>query len=264
MQPEHRSLDIVQQSLCMTEAVSRFGEQVRQFYYEVMLSGHSCPHCGDNLEMLTEGQCRCVSCDRQLDPTVEFQHCGACGGAPRLNVRRYSCTACGADVASRFLFDGLVFDAEYFRQKMAESRAHKQELRERVRQMLADSRSAAVPPAPIDLTAVPGLLDALNQLVHSPGSEPQLELPAAFSLSRYQTHVQAHLRPISLGMDEIPPLSENTRLDRIWRFIAIIFLAHAGILDVWQHGPAIMVKKHEVDAEGQRIPGELEEADGIA
>jgi hypothetical protein len=38
------------------------------------------------------------------------------------------------------LFDGLVFDTDYFRQKMVESRQRKREQRERVRQMLAEIR----------------------------------------------------------------------------------------------------------------------------
>lgn len=261
---EKRTPDIVQQALCMAEAVSRFGEQARQFYYEVMLSGHSCPNCNGSLEMMGEGQCRCLSCDRQFDPTPAFQRCSACGGTPRLNVRRYSCSQCRADVPSRFLFDGLVFDAEYFRQKMAESRAHKQELRERVRQMLAESRSDVIQPGPVDLASAPGLLDALNLLVYGPDPTVHIDLPATFSLSRYQAHVQAHLRPFTLNLDDLPPLSENTRLDRIWRFIAIIFLAHAGIVDVWQDGPTIVVKQHEINAERPGVPGSIEEADGIA
>ena len=88
--------------------------------------------------------------------------------------------------------------------------------------------------------------------------------PPTFSLNRYQAHVEAHIRPIAINLEQIPPLSENTRLDRIWRFIAIIFLAHAGILDVWPDGPTIMVMKRETDPEGQGVPGDLEEADGIA
>ncbi|MBN2561392.1 MAG: hypothetical protein JXQ75_10730, partial [Phycisphaerae bacterium] len=46
-------------------------------------------------------------------------------------------------------------------------------------------------------------------------------------------------------MDEIPLLDEDRRIDRIWRFIAIIFMAHARILDVWQEGESIMVIKRE-------------------
>lgn len=264
METELEKPDIVSRAFSMSAAVAHFVEQARVFFHAVVLAGHACPDCGGSLEMIAEGTCRCLSCGRQLDPTPEFQRCLTCGGRLRLNVRRYSCSQCGRDVPSRFLFDGLVFDAEYFREKMAESRERKRELRERVRQMLAESRSAAVSPAPIDLATVPGLLEALNQLVQAGEPDFALPLPPAFSLSRYQAHVEAHIRPIGISLEQIPPLSENTRLDRIWRFIAIIFLAHAGILDVWQDGPSIMVKQRETDPERQGVPGDLEEADGIA
>ena len=56
-----------------------------------------------------------------------------------------------------------------------------------------------------------------------------------FDLTRYQAHVQAHIRPIA-NLEQIPPLSEDRRKDRVWRFIAIIFLAHAGLIDIWQNG----------------------------
>ncbi|MFC1794741.1 hypothetical protein ACFL3Q_14275, partial [Planctomycetota bacterium] len=51
--------------------------------------------------------------------------------------------------------------------------------------------------------------------------------------------------------------------DLIWRFIAVIFLAHAGIIDVWQQGQNIIVIKHETNRKRQDVLGELEEADGI-
>ncbi len=255
---------IIEQAFALAEAVNRFREQARRYYYQVMLSGHACPQCSGSLAMTQEGRCRCCLCGHELDPTVVFQRCSSCGGRPRLSVRRYSCSRCGVDLPSRFLFDGLVFDAEYFRQKMAESRERKQELRERVRQMLAESRSGVIQPSAAELEAVPGLIEALNVLIGGVEQPVFPEQTPQFSLSRYQTHINAHIRPFPRGMEQIPPLSEDHRLDRIWRFIAIIFMAHAGILDVWQEGPTIMVIQRETNPERQSVPGDLEEADGIA
>ena len=63
---------------------------------------------------------------------------------------------------------------------------------------------------------------------------------------------------------EIPPLGrESGRKDLIWRFIAVIFLAHAGIVDVMQDGQEILVMKHETNRERQDVFGEAEEPDGI-
>lgn len=253
---------IIEQALRLSGLVAGLIDKVRAFYYEVMLSEHRCPRCEVGLEMIREGRCRCRECGLELDPTVVFQRCSACGGELRLNVRRYSCRSCGADVPSRFVFDGLIFDAEYFRQKMAESRERKRELRERVRQMLAASRSESILAPQIEgLTS--DLLLALDGLMTGPESCRMPDLSSRFDLNRYQSHVNAHIGPIATAFDEIPPLSENPRLDRIWRFITIIFLAHASTIDVWQDGQIIMVKKHEVDAERQGVPGDAEEADGV-
>jgi hypothetical protein len=111
---------------------------------------------------------------------------------------------------------------------------------------------------------VPGLIGSLNALTGDVELPVFPEQTPQFNLSRYQTHISVHIRPIAISLDEIPPLSDNRRLDRIWRFIAIIFMAHAGILDVWQDGQEIMVMQREADSERQVVPGDLEEADGIA
>ena len=59
-----------------------------------------------------------------------------------------------------------------------------------------------------------------------------------------------------MGFDEIPPLEDDARRDRIWRFVAIVFMAHAGAIEIWQEGEAIMVMQHVHDREGQGVPGE--------
>jgi len=256
-------MNIIEQAFALAEAVDRFRELARRFFYQVVLSGHVCPRCGGGLVMVQESCCTCTACGQEFDPTGAFQRCSICRGRPRLAVRRYSCSRCGADVPSRFLFDGMVFDADYFRQKIAESRERKRELRERVRQMLAESRSGVIQPPPADLDNMTSLVEALNALTQ--GLEPGfcIQPKNGFDLKRYQSHILAHLQPFPFGLADIPPLSENLRKDRVWRFIAIIFLAHAGIVEIWQDGQEIMVRKNEADAKGQGIPGNLEAADGI-
>ena len=254
---------IVESSLALVAAVSRFAARARVFFYEVMLTDHVCPTCDSPVTMQGEGRCRCQACRQVLDPTLTFQACPRCGAKPQLRIRRYECSACGAEIVSRFLFDGLVFDADYFRRKMGEHRQRRSEQRERVRQMLAKSRSGVLTSPAADLETVPGLADALNRLTG--GMEaPLTYLPRdGFNLDRYQAHVQAHIRPSAMTLDEIPPLSEDTRIDRVWRFITIIFLAHAGIIEVWQDGQAVMLKQYETDREGSHVPGDVEEVDGV-
>jgi hypothetical protein len=186
-----------------------------------------------------------------------------CGGKAVLRVRRYQCQQCGAEVASRFLFDGLVFDTKYFQQKMAKSRKRRNERRERVREMLSESRSDALQTPAADLDASPGLIEALNGLTLDTNGPLSWKPKAGFDLKRYERHIQAHIRDFPTSLDNLPPLEENTRKDRIWRFIAIIFLAHFGLIDIWQDGQKIMVMKHETNREGQDVSGDTEAADGI-
>jgi len=202
-------------------------------------------------------------CRRDFDPTVTFQRCTVCGGTPRLRIRRYECSDCGSDIDSRFVFDGLVFDAEYFRRRMIEHRERKRKQRERVRRMLADSRSPALLPDALDLSGVPGLLDAINDLTSSPTKVAALEPKTGFDLKRYQRHIRAHIQEFPISFGEIPRLVEDARLDRVWRFVAIIFLAHTGLIDVWQDGLDVMVMQGEIDGEGQDVSGNLEDVDGV-
>ena len=229
----------------------------------VMLFGHRCPKCNNALTMAAEGMCKCNSCEFEFDPAVEFQRCSKCGGVPVLRVRRYYCENCGSEVISRFLFDTLPFEREYFKAKMAESRQRKREQRERVRKMLAESRSADLPLQIGDLNDMPGLVEALNDLTAGLNEDFEVQSREEFDLGYYEKHIQAHIQDFPIDLRDIPAIIENTRKDVIWRFIAVIFLAHAGIIDIWQNGRNIMVMKHETDTERQGVFGELEEADRI-
>jgi rubredoxin len=263
MSQRPESWDIVGLAFSLAGAVAGFVERAKRFFYDVMLWDHACPACGGGLAMVREGVCKCRSCGHQFDPTTAFQRCQTCGGKAVLGVRRYQCRQCGADVPSRFLFDGLVFDAEYFRQKMAEHRQKKADRRERVRQMLAESRSQALGLPAADLGDVPGLAEALNALAADAPSGLVAWLPSEFNLALYESHVQAHIGAIPVGFDQIPPLGENHRLDRVRRFIAILFLAHAGLIDIRQDGQSIEVKRRETNGEGQGVLGDAEESDGV-
>jgi len=247
----------------MATAVQNFFGKAKRYYYMVMLLACRCPKCNSALTMEAEGMCKCNSCELEFDPTVEFQRCSKCGGKPVLRVRRYYCGSCNSEVRSKFLFDTLPFEREYFKAKMAESRQRKKEQTERVRKMLAESRSADLPLQIGDLNDMPGLVEALNGLTAGLDTGFTVQTHDEFDLGRYERHIQAHIEDFPVNLLDIPPLSENGRKDVIWRFIAVIFLAHTGIIDIRQDGRDIMVIKHETDTEGQGVFGELEEADRV-
>ena len=113
------------------------------------------------------------------------------------------------------------------------------------------------------MDAIPGLLNALNSLTAGLDAAFTTESREEFDLKRYETHIKAHIQDFSVSLRDIPPLSGNIRKDLIWRFIAIIFLAHAGIVDIWQDRQDIMVIKHEINRKRQDILRELEEPNRI-
>jgi hypothetical protein len=238
-------MNIIRYAFRLGEAVECFVKKGKRFFYRVMLLGHACSKCNGNLIMIGEGLCQCEKCAHQFDPTVFFQRCSSCGGLPVLRVRRYVCKQCGSDINSRYLFEGLVFDRQYFREKIAESRQRKKEQRERVRKMLAESRSDTLMLEATDLDSVPGLVDVLNSLTKGLDKSVKLELKSQFDLNRYQDHVSKCLTSEPMDLREIPALIDNLKLDLIWRFIAIIFLHHYGQIDIQQQQEEIMVVKRE-------------------
>ena len=256
-------MNIIKLAFDMAAVVQNFFGNARRYYYHVMLLACRCPQCNSVLTMVAEGMCRCNSCDHNFDPTVEFQKCSKCSGIPILRVRRYYCEDCNSEVRSRFLFDTLPFEREYFKAKMTESRQRKKEQLERVRKMLAQSRSADLPLQAVDLNDMPGLVEALNSLTADMNEHVEVQGRDKFDLKHYQSHIRAHIKDFPVNLLDIPQLSKNARKDVIWRFIAVIFLAHTGIVDIWQDDNDIMVIKHETDTEGQGVFGEFEETDRI-
>ena len=239
-------IELVQHLLA---AVAELMERARTLFYAVMLSGHACPGCGGRLAMIREGHCRCAGCAREFDPTIAFQECSACGGRLRVRIRRYECHLCGAPVRSHFLFDGLVFDAAYFRDKMAEHRKRKRAQRERVRQMLAANRSPIAEIGPAELEEFAALQAALDEMTRSVESPAAATKASEFDLHRYERHVEAQCRGCVIALTDIPPLIKDPHRDVIYRFIALIFLAHTGVVRVWQEGRDILVTHRETHAE---------------
>ena len=257
--------EILRLAFELTRAVDALMARTRAFHYEVMLSGHRCPRCDGTLRMTDESCCSCVDCGHEFDPTITYQRCSACDGTPRLRVCRYVCRRCGRDLQSRFVFDGHVFDREYFRQRMAEARERKRVEHESAPPIMIPRRSEELQPAPACLAEVPGLTDALDGLAGAPDLAAWVPLMReGFDLNRYQAHLQAHIGRFEVCFDDLPPLEDNARMDRIWRFVTLVFMAHAGNIRLWQEGRTIWVMEYGTDREGQGISGEVEAIDGIA
>ena len=257
-----RTMNIIRRAFVMLEAVQHLFARAKRFYYMVVLLGHRCGGCNGRLLMTSESRCRCIRCNREFDPTVKFQRCPQCSGIPALRVRRYYCKNCGSEIVSKFVFETLPFEREYFKEKMAESRRRRQEKRQQVREMLAQSRSEALPLDAVDLDSVPGLVAALNSLSQGIDEQMLVELKGKFDLDRYQEHIKAHIEDLPIDLRGIPAIIEDARKDLIWRFIAVIFLEHEGEVEIRQEGQIIWVSKY-ADRQGQDVSGDIEEVNGI-
>jgi hypothetical protein len=145
---------------------------------------------------------------------------------------------------------------------MAESRQRKEDLRQRVQEMLADCRSGPLSLETPDLNSIPGLIDAMNNLGSGIEAPALMELKGRFDLNRYQDHIRSCLEAGSVTLQQIPALIEDPRRDLIWRFIGVIFLEHAGLVTIRQQGQTIWVMKCD-DRKGQDLLRRTQEADGF-
>lgn len=216
------------------EMVRHLRDRVRRFIYQVVLLQRPCPKCGAaSLTMLRDSWCRCDACGHECDPTLQFQRCPDCDGALARRRYHYWCPACRTEVVSRFAFDANVFDPAYFREKMRESRERKRRQRENAQALAADGRSSPYlyEEAP-DLTAAPSLLDDLDRVIGTPIAHAFLDAQGRprFDLGRYRQHVRELIHGCIVHFDGISALVDNPRLDRIYRFITVIFMEHDGEL----------------------------------
>jgi len=229
--------------------VSELKALVKEYYFEVVLSLHECPVCNGDLHMIGQNQCACPL-GHVLDPTLSFQRSPCC----RVNLERktfhYTCSKCHQIVPSRFLFDERIFDKTYFRQMMQESRSRDRKRKEELRRLLAESRSNALTflEEPI-LDSIPGLAEALDTFV---GSEmvgtDGFCYKSAFSMTQYREHI---LSVIGFGgrlFSTISPMTDDSRKDKAWRFITLLFMEQDQEVTLTQYGQDLLIERWEHEA----------------
>jgi hypothetical protein len=233
--------------------VKSFKKQARQFYFEVVLSSYSCPVCGGRLHMTGTSECSC-SCGKILDPTLAFQKSTCCSAELIRKTFHYACSRCHKTVASQFLFDEKIFDREYFCEMMRESRQRSKRKKEELKQLLANSRSNALTLTENpDLESVPGLIEDLNAFVQTESEGAYqtvfVEKPR-FNMDDYRTHINCILTWDGVSFSKIVPLIDDTRIDRIWRFITLVYMQQDREVNLSQKGQDIFVKRvyHEAYA----------------
>jgi len=236
--------------LCSVEPVigrvARLKERVRAFYFEVILSPYQCPRCGGRLHMAGQSQAGC-SCGHTLDPTVSFQRSPCCGMALVKKTFHYACSGCWKRVPSRFLFDEKVFDAVYFREMMQESRARATKRRDEIARLLAQSRSGTLLLTDdLCLDSLDGLTQDLDSFIQDTalgGSCTGFEVESSFHMEQYRDHILSVATWSGVLFSRIAPLIEDNRQDKVWRFVALVFMDNDGEVDLSQHCGDIRVQR---------------------
>mgnify|MGYP001377214090 CR=1 FL=1 len=157
------------------------------------------------------------------------------------------------------------FDAQYFAQKMSEARERrKNERMRRIGELLAQRSGPVVFDEPIRLETVPGLTEALNSLVNIPIPIEIIHRFLGrddFDLEGFQRHILTFLGDSVIAFDDLPPLLDQERKDRVFRFITLVFLAHTQKIFLWQEEERIWVRRNETDTQGS---GVFQKIEGIA
>jgi len=150
---------------------------------------------------------------------------------------------------SAYTFEAKVFDKVYFTGKMREHRQRRKAQREAVRRLLAVSRSGEyIPEEPVGLGTIPGLVDALDELVANAAPDQMISVlasPPEFDLERYRQHIIAFLNGYEVLFEKIPPLLDDARRDRVFRFVAAVFMDHQGEVELVQYDHALVVEACE-------------------
>ncbi len=218
--------------------VSDLRGKARRLFYAVMLFQRECVSCGaSSLDMVRDGWCRCRACGEEFDATLRFQCCAECDTALVLKRRHYWCPRCCRPVNSIFCLDTAVFDPAYFREMMRESRERKREEIERISEMLATCRSSTYfpedPPILDDPDDMEMALSHFLGLSVDTGAADTFRAPP-FDLDLYRRHVRELVPGCVVDFEGVSALVDDIRLDRVFRFIAVVFMDHAGELRIEQ------------------------------
>ncbi len=117
---------------------------------------------------------------------------------------------------------------------------------------MAESRSNALTflEEPI-LDSIPGLTEALDAFVGSEmvGAEG-FSYKTAFSMTQYREHILSVIGPGCRLFSNISPMTDDSRKDKAWRFITLLFMEQDREVTLTQYGPDLLVERlnHEAYA----------------
>ena len=233
----------------VNNAIEIFKEKVRRFYYYLVLSEHRCSECNGKLKMIDDSKCSCINCKYEFDPTLTFLKCPECDGDLIKKTYHYYCKTCGSQVYSKFCFEEKVFNNEYFTEMMRKSREREYIQKEVFQKQVMKARSDVYyPEEEIKLDEIKGLSETLDLFIESPIPEELIKYYLKsndFDIKKYKNHILSYLKGYEILFDKIPPLIENIRKDKIFRFITLIFMVHNKEIILTQYNDKILVEKVE-------------------
>jgi len=210
------------------EHIRCYRERARHFFQAVVLLPYACPRCEGKLSMTSPSRAKCRNCGHELDPTTTFQRSPCCGSVLRLARHHYVCTSCRTVVPSHFLFVERVFDASYFRERMAESRERIRRRREVLRRLMVREQSGQLLLTDAPTTdLVDELFTQLDAFVRMP--EATLDTfweHGGFSIEAYRDHLRTSMAGCVRRFNAFPSLHANRRTDRALRFVALVYMEH--------------------------------------
>jgi len=183
-------------------------------------------------------------CGAAFDPSLFFQRSGCCGAVLVKRQCHYACSVCGDVVPSLFLFDEVVFDGEYFREKMRLSREQRRRKQAETRAILQVERSGVLLIFDeVDLNALPGLLTDLDGLIGAEKTDEHLqEWEKSLTLDDYRLHI-VNLLQTEVLFSSIEPMLSEERRDKVYRFITLIFMEQDREVRLSQYGEDILVER---------------------
>jgi len=154
-------------------------------------------------------------------------------------------------VASKFLFDERLFDKAYFKQMMQEVRTRQRKKREELKLLLASSRSDTLwlTEDPV-LESIQGLTEALDGFIGINVALYEISQNCDFNMDYYRGHILSVLGIGARLFSDIPHFIEDSKKDKIWRFVTLIFMQQNRKVELTQYGSDILVERIGNEAYG--------------
>jgi hypothetical protein len=238
--------ELLRQILDVKWALDSYREKVKKYYFDVLFTRYRCPSCKGKFHYMGLSLAKC-SCGLVINPTIEFQRSSCCNAMLFKKICHYACSKCGRSVPSKFLFDERLFDAEYFREMMSQYRGKKRRDSRNYRYLCRELSGSFFLEEDFDLGQLEDLDMDLKDLIGSEQIEVDFDFAceeSEYNMDLYWAHVTKELAGYDeLLFDSFGELDKDSRKDRIWRFVTLVFMEQERLVMLLQDGDDILVEK---------------------